>query len=164
MDTEFRFVEFRDAGEGRIEGTVVRYGSFAELGGGLRERFAPGSILHSDVIANIQHERSKPVARTGAGLTLADSPAELRASIAMPDTAYGREARELVKAGILRGLSMEFLTRQESWEGSERTILSADLVGIGIVDRPAYPDSVIAERALARAGAPSGRAGVRYFV
>lgn len=146
MDTEFRFVEFRQSGESSIEGVVVRYGSFAEIGGSLRERFAPGSISFSDVIANIQHERAKPVARTGAGLTLTDSQAELRASIAMPDTSYGREARELVKAGILRGLSMEFLARQEEWEGAERTIMRAELVGIGIVDRPAYPDSVIAER------------------
>lgn len=146
METEFRFVEFRQSGENTIEGRVVRYGSFAEIGGSLRERFAPGSVSHSDVIANIQHERAKPVARTGAGLTLVDSAAELRATIAMPDTAYGREARELVQAGILRGLSMEFLAHQEDWEGSERTIMRAELVGIGIVDRPAYPDSVIAAR------------------
>ena len=49
-----------------------------------------------DVIATWLHERSRMLARTGGGgLSLIDSPTELRAEIALPDTSDGRDAGEL---------------------------------------------------------------------
>ena len=146
-DPEFRFVEFRVAGDA-VEGTAIRYGDVATIGE-FSERFEPGSISFSDVIANIMHDRSKPVARTGSGLTLSDGPDALRARIEAPDTVYGREMRELLSAGLLRGLSVEFRAIEDHWEGSTRIVRRAELTGIGVVDRPAYPDSAIAARMLA---------------
>ena len=144
MKPERRFVLFRADGDA-LTGVVVRYGDTAAFGE-WRERFEPGALSYDDVIVNLQHDRAKPVARLGAGLMLSDSPERMEARIEPPDTSYGREARELVTAGILRGLSMEFLAREERMEGKTRIVSRADLVGIGIVDRPAYAESAIAAR------------------
>ena len=144
MKPERRYIEFRADGDA-ITGVVVRYGDTATFGP-WRERFEPRSLSYGDVIANLQHDRAKPVARIGAGLSLADSDQALEARIEPPDTSYGREARELIGAGILRGLSMEFLATEERMEGKTRIVSRAQLIGIGIVDRPAYPDSEIAAR------------------
>ena len=146
-EPEKRFFEFRAFDDGsRIEGRVMRYGSAAKIGT-FSERFQPGAFGQpGDVILNIMHERGKPVARTDAGLSLVDTAEELRAEVSLPDTPHGREARELVNARILRGFSVEFRAREEEWEASARTIVEADLLGIALVDRPAYPDAVIAAR------------------
>lgn len=147
-DPERRFVEFRTDGDA-ITGVVVRYGDTASFGD-WRERFEAGALTWTDVIANLQHDRAKPVARLGAGLTLSDSPERMEARLEPPDTSYGREARELIGARILRGLSMEFRATEERMEGRTRIVTRATLLGIGIVDRPAYPDSAIAARFEAR--------------
>ena len=144
MKTEFRFVEFRQDGN-RLSGPVVVYGDRARFGE-FTERFEPGSLRFEDVIVNLQHDRGRPVARTGAGLTLTDSTSELRAEIDLPETSYAREARELVDARIIRGFSMEFLAERDEWRANERVVQSARLVGIGLVDRPAYSASMIAQR------------------
>lgn len=149
---ERRFVEFRADGDA-ITGVVVRYGDTATFGQ-WSERFEPGALEYSDVVVNLQHDRGKPVARIGAGLTLSDSKAALEARIAAPDTVYGREAKELIGAGILRGLSMEFRAIEERMEDRTRIVSRAELVGIGIVDRPAYAESTIAARFAEIHGAP----------
>lgn len=143
-DPERRYVEFRAEGD-TLSGVVMPYGTEARFGS-FRERFEPGSLRFEDVIVNLQHDRGKPVARTGAGLSLEDTPTALRASIALPDTVYGREARELVSARILRGFSVEFRAEEERWEQRTRIVTRAALTGIGIVDRAAYSDAQIEAR------------------
>ncbi len=135
---ERRAFEFRASDDGgAVEGIVIPYGQPAKVAD-FTERFLPGSISFGDVIANRQHDRHKPLARTGAGLTLTDSASELRARIELPDTVDGRDVRELVRLGVLRGLSAEFRTVRDQWQGSERTIHEAQLVGLAVVDQPAY--------------------------
>ena len=151
MEAERRFVEFRLEDGGALRGVAIRYGDVARFGD-FSERFEPGSLAYDDVIVNLMHRREAPVARTGAGLELRNTDRELEARITLPDTSYAREARELIDARILRGLSVEFLPSQERWEGKERVIERAKLVGIGLVDRPAYPDSTIAARMAEIAG------------
>lgn len=145
MTLEVRFCEFRAEGD-TLEGVAIRYGDEAVIGP-FRERFEAGSVTISpDAIANLQHDRAKPVARIGAGLSFRDGPEDLRAVMNLPDTVYGREARELVKANILRGFSIEFRASDETWQGQTRIIKRALVTGLGIVDIPAYRDSEIATR------------------
>lgn len=146
-EVERRFVEFRAVGTA-IEGRAMRYGDVARLGD-YGERVMAGALSYSDVVVNIQHDRTKVVARIGAGLDLVDGASELRASIDPPDTIYGRELRELLSAKLLRGLSIEFRAINDRWEGATRIIERAELTGIGVVDRPAYPDSYIESRMMA---------------
>jgi len=142
---ERRFAEFR-ADDAGVAGVILRYGDRATFGR-FTERFEPGSIrLSPDVIANLMHDRMKPVARTGAGLVLVDGAAALEARIDWPDTVYAKEARELVAAGIMRGFSLEFRADRERWDGAERIIQEARVSAFAIVDRPAYPDSEISAR------------------
>ena len=146
MEAERRFVEFRADGEDLV-GTVVRYGDRASIAGEWTETFAKGSLkVAADVIMNLQHDRSQPVARTGAGLTITDTGSSIEARVRLPDTVYGRQARELVDSKILRGLSVEFRSKKDKWEGRNRTVLDAEMLGVAIVDRPAYPGSTIAQR------------------
>jgi len=155
--TERRFIEFRAEGD-TLSGPLIVYGDRARFGD-WTETFEPGSLRHDDVIANLQHDRGKPVVRSGAGLTLTDGPQSLQAHLTLPDTVYGREARELVSARILRGFSVEFRATKETWDQArkERRIEEADLVGFALVDRPAYPASVIAQRFEEHHGAPAPR-------
>jgi len=137
-----RQAEFRAEADG-LSGTILRYGDEATIGR-VRERFEPGSIRFEDVILNIMHDRKQPVARTGTPyLTLQDGAERLEMSARYPDTIYGRRAQELVDAGILRGLSVEFIPVQERMQGGVRVISQAALHGVGLVDRPAYPQSTL---------------------
>ena len=103
-----------------------------------------------DVIARLQHSRDRPIGRTGGGgLELADSAAALRASLTLPKTRDGEDAAELLRTRILRGWSVEFrATREKVADGGLRIIEAAELRGLGLVDEPAYGDSLakIAER------------------
>ncbi len=132
--------------DGRIiTGAALEYGDVARLRFG-RETFDPqpfGDVAALDVIANIQHNRQRPLARTGGGgLVLTDSPDRLAIRAELPTTRDADDALELVKTGVLRGWSIEFDPQRESQEGDLRRIHSALLSGVGLVDRPAYPQSI----------------------
>ena len=144
----YRFAEVslekRADGEEVISGVVVPYGTVADLGF-FRERMLPGSIRFDDVIANLMHVRSKPIARTGSGLELVNGPTELRAIIHPAKVRDGQEALELVRSKVLRGMSAEFAVDRNGERQSPdgiREITSAKLIGLAVVDRPAYPDAL----------------------
>ena len=154
---ERRYCELRLAEDGRaISGVAVRYGDEAKLPWGVRERIVPGAFGHvgkADVILNLQHDRARPLARTrGGGLTLRDTSSALSVEAEMPETRDANDALALVKAGVLRGLSIEFAVRREGLDSGVRVIERARLVGVAVVDTPAYPDSEIAARS--RAASP----------
>lgn len=157
LERRFAATEFRETPQGvLVEGVAVPYGREADIGGMFRERFeagAFGDLSNADVIANRQHDRGQPLARTGpgGGLTLQDGPDALRASVLLPPTADGKDTGELLKRGVLRGFSVEFLIAEggETWVDTLRSISRAELRGLAIVDRPAYTDAEakVAERA-----------------
>ena len=144
-------VDLRADGDLQLSGVVVRYGAEADLRV-FRERILPGAFNAEDVLLNIQHDRGRPIARTGAGLVLTDSDAELRMAATLPDTRHARDAMEGVRAGLLRGLSVEMEVREQDWEdapggGALRVVKGASLLGVALVDRPAYHDSTVEARA-----------------
>ena len=144
--TERRFVELRQEGR-RLSGTAITYGSEAQILG-FRERFesgAFGDVSALDILLNRQHDRARPLARTGGGgLKLRDSAERLRIEATLPETRDADDVLALVKAGVLRGLSLEFNAVRERWAGDLRIISRATLRAVGVVDRPAYPDSTVA--------------------
>ncbi|MDE0002707.1 MAG: HK97 family phage prohead protease [Rhodospirillaceae bacterium] len=104
------------------------------------------------MVANRQHDRARPLARSGRGLALEDSPEALRAALELPDTVDGREVRTLVELGVLTGFSAEFRTIRDEWPSpTERIIYEAELFGLAVVDDPAHTGAVI-EEARARLG------------
>ena len=129
----------------------MRYGALARLPDGRQERFLPAAfgpdVGAQDIILNSMHLRPFPLARTGGGgLRLHDSGSLLTMLADLGGTQPGREAHEQVKAGILRGLSIEFTALQERMVGDVREIVRARLDDLGLVDRPAYDESTIEAR------------------
>ena len=162
LETRFSPVTFRDAADsaGRVEGVAVRYGDTAQLPG-FRERFergAFGDVGGLDVIANLQHDRTRPLARTGGGgLALTDGPDALRAAVELPDTRDGADTAALLRRGVLRGFSVEFRVEAERFEAGIRIVERATLRGLALVDRPAYGDSLAAIAARAAGSLPRRR-------
>lgn len=133
-----------------LAGTVVRYGDVARTRAGL-ERFTPGAfgnVAELDTILTWQHDPNTPLARTGGGgLTLADSPDQLRFRAELPPTAAANDALVLVRMGVLRGASMSFVPLEEHVDPSGvRVVTRAGLPALGIVDQPAYPASTVEAR------------------
>ena len=156
------FCELRAESGRLLTGIGVRYGDVANIGGVFRERFTAGAfgdVASLDVMLNRQHERGTPLARTGGGgLTLTDGPDALRFSAVLPETRDATDTLELVRGKILRGASIEFRAVAERMVGGVRTIDRAAIAAISVVDRAAYPDSVIEARmALAKPAAPRRR-------
>ena len=144
MLTERRYSALT-AGAGReLSGTAITYGEIASLPWG-RERFEPGAWGDSlaDVRLDVQHERSRIIARTGGGgLELSDGPDALRIRAVPEQTREAADALALVKRGVLRGLSVEFLATETRMERGVRVVERAELAAVSLVDSPAYPGSV----------------------
>ena len=156
--TERRVVELRADPDGRrLSGRAMVYG---EVSPSFRERFEPGAfgdVGAADVVLNVQHERGRALARTGGGgLVLTDGPDALRMAASLPQTREADDVLSLVRAGVLRGLSVEFRAIDEADEGGVRVIRRAELSGLAVVDRAAYEGAAVAARA-SGAGRRRGR-------
>ena len=124
--------EFRVSGR-TLSGRALMYGDTAP---DFRERFLPGAFGEVRTVRlNIQHDPRLVVAERAI---LTDSPRELRVRADLPE---GSAALALVKRGSLSGFSIEFHARAERREAGVRVIERADLTGLALVDRPAYPAS-----------------------
>ena len=147
-NVEYRFLGMRQAGR-VLSGTALRYGDVARIGG-QREKFLPGSfpdVERADILLNRQHLRERPLARSnGGGLTVSDSPQALSIRAELPQTADSNETLELVKRGVLRGLSIEFEALRASQENGTRVVALAKLYAVAVVDSGAYPASTVEAR------------------
>lgn len=141
---ERRAFELRSEGR-QLSGTVMPYGRTGQIGG-FTEEFAPSALRFGDVILNVQHDRGRPLARTGETLKLFDSAEAVTMQADLPAIREADDTLILVRAGVLRGLSVEFRALDERWDGNHRTVLSAELTGIAVVDRGAYADAVVEAR------------------
>ena len=150
MMIEYRYAAM-DATPGgrRVAGIAMRYGERTTIEGKFVEEFRPGAFAPiGDVILNWQHDRNKPLARTGehGGLQLADSATELRVAATLPETSLADDAVELIRRGVFRGLSIEFRSVEEKMVAGVRVIQKALLSGIAVVDRPAYSQAELQAR------------------
>ena len=158
---ESRYCEIRASGR-TLEGDAIVYGDVAEFPWG-SEMIQPGAFAPldaADVILNFQHDRKTPLARSqGGGLALLDSSQALKVRADLPaGSAAADECLALVRASVLRGLSVEFVSEAERSEGSMRIIERARLAGVAVVDSGAYPQSLVSARAAAmQTRARSGR-------
>ena len=106
------FSELRAEGDNVLVGVVVVYNTASRIGDRFTEIWKPGAIgeIGAEVRCNIQHRRESPIAvhTDQGGLSFTDTATELRARIEVVPTANGTDCLELVKRGILTGLSAEF--------------------------------------------------------
>ena len=149
MKSEQRFAIELQAEDGRrISGVLLAYGVVAVLPWG-EEKFEPHAfdVYSADVSLTIQHDRSRPVARTGAGLTLRNSSKALSMEAEILRTREGDAALVNIKGGVLRALSVEFRAVAERQETGVRIIERAKLLGLSIIDNSTYEPSVVPTRA-----------------
>ena len=150
---EYRYVPFevRQNEEGLtvLEGTVIRYGDRADIGGWFTEEFRAGWMENTADVkwANRMHVRSAPLATSDTPyLNIDDNGERMFASLTLPDTTYGRDVAVEISAErrLLRGFSVEFLTTEDQYDykRDHRIVVKGRMFGFGVVDRPAYPDSV----------------------
>lgn len=150
MDVERRAVEIRlesdpaRSGPGRLVGILMPYGQRAQ---DRAEMFEAGA-LHwpaDGVLLRAMHRRQDPIAR----FTPEATESEVRVKITLPDTTAGRDAATNVRAGVLRGLSVEFRSERERQVDGVRVIQRAALVGAGLVDSGSYAGATVESRAKA---------------
>lgn len=160
MDVELRFTGMQLRAEGRrLTGVVVRYGDVADLGA-FRERIEPGAFPDlSDVMLNLQHDRTRPLARTdGGGMALTDGPEALTMTAELPATRDAEDALALVQSGVLRGLSIGFVPETMRDEGDDLYVIERGrLDHVALVDRPAYEASSVSARYVAALTKPRMR-------
>lgn len=136
---ERRFANFRIAGR-TLSGTALRYGDISPE---FRERFEPRAFgdVPNTFPLNLQHDSSIVVVPQA---TLTDGQRELSVRADLPENSA---ALQLVRRGALRGFSIEFNAIEERHVGSIRVVSKAELVGLALVDEPAFPGSAAEVRA-----------------
>jgi len=146
-----------DTGERVVEGYAALYSTRSKLltehGKTFYEEIEPGAfdaVLADpdlDVTANLQHDRSKLLARTKSGtLHLEADERGLKYSFTLPNTQLGNDVAELLERGDLQDASFRFAVAPGNvrWGrvpgmGMLRTLNVIDkLMDISVVDTPAY--------------------------
>ncbi|MCY4468370.1 MAG: HK97 family phage prohead protease [Thiotrichales bacterium] len=131
-------VTFRVSGR-TLAGRALVYGDFAPQ---FAERFEPGAFGEVRTVAvNLQHDPRIIIAPQAL---LTDSPRSLDVRADLPP---GSAALDLVKRGALSGFSIEFRAKRDRFEAGVRIVEAAELTGLALVDRGAYPQSTAEVRA-----------------
>lgn len=136
-----RLVELRTEASGLVTGTIVPYDRPQNFGQ-WSERFEKNSlrVRPPGAVATLEHYPRAHLAWEGRGLTLKDEEDALRFEMLMPPpfSSVQELALRQLRAGIIKGASIEMDVIEERMEGQERVITSADLWGFSLVAAPAH--------------------------
>ena len=165
-DTPLLAVETRSAEDGEtsrewIVGYAAKFNTLSLDLGDFVERLDPGAFgivterrgrkkpLQTRALWN--HDANYPLARYPETLRLTVDDIGLRYEFPVPDTTYGRDLAQNVRAGIVKGSSFAFQVAKggDEWSVEEgrsvRTIKAVDsLIDVSPTTFPAYPDSDVA--------------------
>lgn len=144
----------------KIEGYAAVFDRLS-LDMGFQERIAPGAFATalggSDVRAMFNHDPNYVLGRQKAGtLTLTEDDTGLLMSVQPSDAQWVRDLVIAIERRDIDGMSFSFTTKRDHWAKVDdmwvRTLLEIDeLVDVGPVTFPAYPDTTVAARGLALA-------------
>jgi len=142
--------------EGRIvEGCCVPYGEATKVrdspdGPAYYERFEPGAFRKHLNAANrieLRYEHRDDLAHSvGVGRALYEEARGLFGTFLIHAGAFGDQALELVRAGILPGFSISFSDRFTQWKRAEDQVVvreSCELHEVSLVRQPAYAGAVV---------------------
>ena len=147
-------LELRTEGR-KLLGYAAKFGTEARIGDFV-ETIRPGAFTNTlktsgDILALVDHDRTKVLARTRSGnLRLAEDAHGLQFELSIPDTQAGRDVLALAERGDLGGMSFGFVVPKdgERWQGKKRELLAVDLREISVVSAwPAYPETSVQARA-----------------
>lgn len=155
-----------DAPQGAvITGHAAVFDQLSEDLGGFREKVAKGAFAETikgdDVRALINHSADLVIGRSIAKtLRMSEDKTGLAVEIDLPDTSYARDLAISIERGDVSGMSFGFQTVNDEWntvEGEEiRTLKEVRLFDVSPVTFPAYPQTDVAKRFLARLRAERG--------
>lgn len=146
--------ELRSKGR-RLEGYAATFGAEARIRD-YTETIARGAFSASlaernDVLALVDHDTSRVLARTKSGtLRLAEDSRGLGFDLDLPNTTAANDVLALVERGDLGGMSFAFTVRDggEEWNGDRRELRSLTLHEISVVSAwPAYEGTLVQARA-----------------
>lgn len=164
MDIEYRQIaadlsELRAAeGDGMtLSGYAARFNAKSE-DLGFRETIDPGAFdktlkSRNDVKALVNHNSDMVIGSTRAGtLALEVRDGGLFDQIDLPDTTYGRDLSVSVGRGDTGGQSFGFSVVRDEWSSdySQRRLLEVRLHEVSVVTFPAYRQTSVSVRAIAR--------------
>ena len=143
---EYRFAPLKlDEGERQVLGTAVPWDSIGHGDKGperfMRSAFGPVEDFQMFNLT-VQHDRGLGVS---ADLNFRDTVKGLEVAATLANTTRGKDTLEEIRAGILRGFSIEFIALEERQENRVRVLDRALLLGLSIVDIPAYPSASVDE-------------------
>lgn len=145
--------EFRATGR-KLEGLAVPYGVETRIAD-FSEIVLPGSFSTTladghDILALVDHDNGKVLARTKAGtLRLSETTRGLEFSLDVPHTSYGNDILALVESRNAGGMSFGFSVPSggERWVEDRRELRSVTLHEISVVaSHPAYDKTVVHAR------------------
>jgi uncharacterized protein len=146
-------IELRAAGR-QLSGHAAVFDTEARLPGFV-EVIKPGAFSASlrsgsDILALVDHDATKLLARTRSGsLKLSEDARGLSFSFDAPDTQAGHDVLALAQRGDLGGMSFGFTVAKdgESWNGTKRELRAVNLMEISVVSAwPAYPETSVIAR------------------
>lgn len=112
--------------------------------------FADALKSNPDILALMDHDASKVLARTKSGtLRLEEDAHGLRFEIDVPDTQIGRDVLTMAERGDVGGMSFGFVVPGdgEEWQASTRTLTRIGIYEISVVSAfPAYSGTVVQAR------------------
>lgn len=139
-----------------LTGYAVKFDDVTNIGGQFDEvvsRDAFNEVDMGNVFALYNHDWNQPLAKTGKGLELSVDEVGLRFNVDLPDTTLGRDLGELVRTGVIEGMSFGFTIADDEWEQRDgqplRTINRiGELLEITVTPIPAYPTTEVGLRSL----------------
>ena len=160
--TERRSVqtELRAAGGRTLRGYAAVWDRPTRIGGAFDEvvrrgAFAASLATGDNVFLLAQHDWSQPLARTGNGsLTLREDDTGLAFEATIAETRAGDDVLALARSGTLLGASFGFRVpaNGDRWPARDkRELARVELLEVSAVTVPAYADTTISARAMARA-------------
>jgi uncharacterized protein len=144
--------EVRVAGR-KLTGYAATFGTEARIAD-FSETIAPGAFAASlasgnDILALVDHDRTKVLGRTSSGsLSLSEDARGLKFEITLPNTSAANDVLALAEARSLGGMSFGFSVDKEDWSGEKRTLQSVTLHEVKVVSAwPAYDGTTVSARA-----------------
>ena len=129
-----------------IRGLVVPFGKSGNTSAGpVRFEFgAFGDIDPSEIVLNMEHDRTRPLGR-GIGDSLEVSPAGISMAFKIAPTGAGNDALVEASEGLRPAFSIEANVNEYSIEKGVMVVSSAKLEAVAHVTNPAFKDAQISQ-------------------
>jgi HK97 family phage prohead protease len=153
-------VEIRVAGR-KLAGYAATFGTPAQIGS-FRETIIAGAFratlaTRSDVVALVDHDATRLLARTASGtLRLVEDARGLQFELDLPQTQLGNDMLALAERRDLGGMSIGFRATDEAWPSRDvRELHTVELMEVSIAQAwPAYAGTEIMLRSREKAALP----------